>query len=83
MPVAPVSTPQGRAVYPELTLPTMIVLGELDTGLGPRSREDLSLIPSATKPQVLPGAGHPAYLDQPQLWHKLLHNFLAGLQQEN
>lgn len=81
VPVAPVSTSQGRAVFPDLSLPTMIVFGERDTGLGHRSRDDLSLLPSATQPQVLPGAGHPAYLDQPQLWHKLLHNFLVTLQQ--
>ena len=48
-----------------------------------RSRDDLILLPSATKPQVLPGAGHPAYLDQPKLWHKLLHNFLVTLQQQD
>jgi hypothetical protein len=29
--------------------------------------------------QELPDAGHPAYLDQPQLWHTLLANFIAAL----
>ena len=47
-----------------------------------RSRADLTLLPSATQPQELPGAGHPAYLDQPRLWHQLLHNFLVTLQQQ-
>lgn len=47
-----------------------------------RSRADLTLLPSATKPQELPGAGHPAYLDQPRLWHQLLHNFLVTIQQQ-
>ena len=42
----------------------MIVYGELDTGLGLRSSQDLQLIPTSTRPQVLPGAKHPAYLDQ-------------------
>ena len=36
VPVAPVSTSQGRAVFPDLRLPTMIVYGERDTGLGLR-----------------------------------------------
>ena len=36
VPVAPVSTSQGRAVFPNLRLPTMIVYGERDTGLGYR-----------------------------------------------
>ena len=42
-----------------------------------RSRADLTLLPGASQPQELPGAGHPAYLDQPMLWHQLLHNFLV------
>ena len=42
----------------------MIVYGELDTGLGLSSSRDLQLIPASTQPQVLPGAKHPAYLDQ-------------------
>ena len=47
-----------------------------------RSRADLTLLPGATQPQELPGAGHPAYLDQPRLWHQLLHNFLVTIQQQ-
>ena len=36
VPVAPVSTSEGRAVFPDLSLPTLIVYGEKDTGLGAR-----------------------------------------------
>ena len=79
VPVAPVDTAAGREVFRSLSIPTMIVMGERDTGLGSRSRDDLSLIPSSTRAQILPGAGHPAYLDQPQLWHKLLYNFIKAL----
>jgi len=79
VPVAPVSTRDGRDFFPSLDLPTMIVYGELDTGLGLSSSKDLQLIPTSTKPQVLPGARHPAYLDQPQLWHQLLANFISAL----
>ena len=92
--MAPVSTRDGRDFFPSLDLPTMIVYGELDTGLGVSSSKDLQLIPTSTKPQVLPGARHPAYLDQvtpqsgscphisvfqPQLWHQLLANFISAL----
>ena len=92
--MAPVSTRDGRDFFPSLDLPTMIVYGELDTGLGLSSSKDLQLIPTSTKPQVLPGARHPAYLDQvtpqsgscphisvfqPQLWHQLLANFISAL----
>lgn len=79
IPVAPVNTAQGRSFFPSLRVPTLIVYGELDTGLGVRSAADLALIPTATKPQELPGAKHPAYLDQPDLWHKLVVNFLKLL----
>ena len=64
VPVAPVSTRDGRDFFPSLDIPTMILYGELDTGLGLSSSKDLQLIPTSTKPQVLPGAKHPAYLDQ-------------------
>lgn len=80
VPVAPVSTNSGGdAFYENLTLPTMIVYGEKDTGLGHQSRDNLVKIPTSTLPQVLPGAGHPAYLDKPVLWHTLLLNFLKTL----
>ena len=54
----------------------MIVYGELDRSLGLSSAKDLKPIPTSTVPQVLPGAKHPAYLDQTDLWHKLLINFI-------
>ena len=79
VPVAPVSTSQGRDFFPALSLPTMIVYGELDHSLGTSSADNLKLIPTSTLPQVLPGAKHPAYLDQPDLWHKLLINFIELL----
>jgi len=80
VPVAPVSTNTGRdAFYENLTVPTMIVFGERDTGLGHQSRDNLVKIPTSTLPQVLPKAGHPAYLDKPVLWHTLLLNFLKAL----
>jgi hypothetical protein len=28
---------------------------------------------------TLPDTRHPAYLDQPELWHKLLYNFLKAI----
>ena len=77
--VAPVGTGNARSFFPSLSLPTMIVMGERDTGIGSRSRDDLTLIPTATRPQVLPKAGHPCYLDQPDMWHQLLYNFIKAL----
>jgi len=79
VPVAPVSTQLARAELPGVRVPTMIVYGERDTGLGTGSSRDLAAIPTSTQPQILPGAGHPAYLDQPDLWHQLLYNFISNL----
>jgi len=79
VPVAPVHTDKGKGFFPQIDIPTMIVYGELDASLGVRSRNDLILIRTSTKPQVLPGAKHPAYLDQPDLWHQLLFNFISLL----
>ena len=62
-----------------MKIPTMIVYGEKDAGLGKSSYNDLKEIATSTKAQVLPEARHPAYLDQPEEWHKLLHNFLQLL----
>eukprot|EP00092_Neocalanus_flemingeri_P056856 GFUD01067453.1.p1 GENE.GFUD01067453.1~~GFUD01067453.1.p1 ORF type:complete len:272 (+),score=53.56 GFUD01067453.1:94-909(+) len=79
VPVAPINTEKGRDFFPQLDIPTLIIYGELDEDLGIRSRDDLLLIPTSTKPQVLPGAKHPAYLDQPDLWHQILYNFISAL----
>jgi len=79
VPVAPVDTDKGKGFFPQIDIPTMIVYGELDASIGVRSRDDLILIKTSTKPQVLPGAKHPAYLDQPDLWHQLLFNFISAL----
>lgn len=80
VPVAPGTSgpPNGKDFFQKLKVPTMIVYGELDGG-GPRSAAVLALIPTSTKPQVLAKAKHPAYLDQPELWHKLLFNFMKLL----
>jgi len=81
VPVAPVSINSSQKFYQDLKIPAMIVYGERDVGAR-RSTTLLSMMPNSTSPQELPNAGHPAYLDQPQLWHQLLHNFLSILGSE-
>merc|ERR1719483_944762 len=75
VPVAPVSAKSRKDFYQNLTFPTLIVFGERDFGAR-RVNCLLSQIPRSTRPQELPAAGHPAYLDQPGLWHQLLVNFI-------
>ena len=62
-----------------LQVPTMIVYGSKDTGLGVTSTQHLKDIPTSTEPQILSNARHPAYLDQPEVWHQLIYNFMLNL----
>ena len=64
-----------------MKVPTLIVYGEKDLGLGTQSYQDLKEIATATEAYILKGARHPAYLDRPDEWHKLLYNFLLVLEQ--
>ena len=53
VPVAPVSTNKfSREEYESVGVPTLIVVGEKDTGLGRTSTKHLSQIPSASRVQV-------------------------------
>lgn len=56
--------------------PTMVVFGEKDRS---RSSALLSLLP-VSQYQEIPNGSHPAYLDNPDLWHQLLYNFLKAVE---
>ncbi|XP_045601933.1 putative protein-lysine deacylase ABHD14B [Procambarus clarkii] len=75
VPVAPVGTNKIVDRAPELKIPTLIIYGEKDQKLGHTSRNDLLNIPSSQHVEI-PGARHPAYLDNPDLFHTLLYNFI-------
>ena len=81
IPVAPVGTGKYpiKSFYESLHVPTMIVYGSKDTGLGVTSAQNLKHIPTSTEPQILSNARHPAYLDQPDVWHQLIYNFMLNL----
>ena len=65
-----------------LQVPTLIIRGSNDLGLGISAEKDLKEIPSS-QIAVLPDAGHPAYLNQPSLFHQLLYNFLVYVKEAN
>ena len=80
IPVAPVATSlYSKSFFLSIQVPTMIVYGDQDTGLGSTSARHLGDIPTATAPQILPNSRHPAYLDQPEIWHQLIYNFMLHL----
>ncbi|CAN7988226.1 unnamed protein product [Ixodes hexagonus] len=59
----------------EASVPTMVVFGEHDRST---SSAVLHLLPRSTAVEI-PHGRHPAYLDNPNLWHQALLNFLARL----
>lgn len=78
--VAPVAASEAEeAKLKAVQTPVMIVRGEKDEQLGESSSKKLTLIPTSTKEFVIPNAKHPAYLDDPKMWHELLHGFLSKI----
>ena len=57
----------------------MIVYGEEDTKMGITSLKNLRNFPDR-EIISLAGAGHPAYIEKPDDWHKLMYNFLAAVE---
>ena len=79
VPVAPVSANQHTAAeYKKIQIPTLIVYGEKDLGLGRKGATYLSNIPNS-KELVIPNGKHPCYLDDPELWHKNLIQFVKSI----
>ena len=59
-------------------VPTVIFYGDRDKNLGVKSLENLSLLPNKCIFQVT-DASHAAYLNQPNVWHTVIYNFLQHL----
>ena len=74
--VALVTDPIPTHTHPQT--PTVIVYGDQDHNLGVKSLKDLSRLPNHVVVK-LKDAKHPAYLQQPEVWHTVLHNFLQKL----
>ena len=79
VPVAPVFTPKFPSeLYMRTRVPTLIVVGDLDTNLGVISVKNLKNLP-LHKVLTLPNSRHPAYLDQPDMFHDNVIEFLKNL----
>lgn len=55
-----------------IKVPTLVVWGEKDRG---ENSAKLCLLPESHGAEI-PNGRHPAYLSNPDMWHKLLYNFL-------
>lgn len=80
VPVAPVATSSvSQAILKDVKVPTLIVYGENDsTPMAKEAPNDLRIMPNSQE-VCLKNAGHAAYLDQPDVFHKMLYNFMELL----
>uniref|UniRef100_A0A8C2EKT9 Putative protein-lysine deacylase ABHD14B n=1 Tax=Cyprinus carpio TaxID=7962 RepID=A0A8C2EKT9_CYPCA len=78
IPVAPICTEFTAEQYSRVQTPALIVYGDQDTQLGEASLSNLKNLPNH-KVVVMKGAGHPCYLDDPEIWHKAVLDFLQQL----
>jgi pimeloyl-ACP methyl ester carboxylesterase len=64
-----------------LQVPTLIVYGENDkTPMAKQAADNFRIMPNSRE-APLKKAGHAAYLDVPDMFHKLLYNFMELLHQ--
>ena len=61
---------------PEITVPTLIIVGERDTPFLNGSDYMANKIPGARK-VVIPDAGHSSNIDQPEAFNRAVLNFLG------
>jgi abhydrolase domain-containing protein 14 len=79
VPVAPVGALQFARRNRDHPVPALVVWGERDRNFPPSQAKLLADAFRDAEVLILPGARHPAYLDQPDAFHEALLGFLAGL----
>ena len=79
VPIAPVGVKQYASRLKENPVPTLIIWGEQDRLFPHAMAASLAAGFKTAKVVIISGAQHPAYLDQPHLFHQALLNYLANL----
>ena len=77
--IAPVGAERYASQLKQSPIPALIFWGERDQLFPPKLAQTLAAGFKNAEVVILPGAKHPAYLDQPKLFHEALLKFLAGL----
>ncbi|MFO0690204.1 MAG: alpha/beta fold hydrolase [Myxococcota bacterium] len=77
--LAPVGIPQFETALATLRLPTLIVWGSADRVVPVALGERMHALVAGSRLEILAGAGHPSYLEQPDAFHAALVAFLNGL----
>jgi len=63
-----------------ISVPTLILVGELDQLTPLPTQQALQRAIPNSRLEVIPGAGHVPCIEQPELWNRLVLEFLAGVQ---
>jgi abhydrolase domain-containing protein 14 len=82
VPIAPVRTAEYASRLHRSPVPALVIWGEKDRLFPPSQAERLAHCFIHARTLILPGARHPAYRDQPDLFHEALLEFLASLDAE-
>jgi pimeloyl-ACP methyl ester carboxylesterase len=61
-----------------IRVPTLVIVGDQDQPFVAPSEYMAKKIPGA-RLEVIPGAGHSSNLDQPEIFNRVLREFLASL----
>lgn len=79
VPIAPVGSVEYAKKLKGSPVPTLVIWGEKDRLFPPAQATALAESFENAEILILPGARHPAYLDQPEMFHEALLKFIAGL----
>jgi abhydrolase domain-containing protein 14 len=79
IPIAPVGVKKYASLLKESPVPALVVWGQRDQLFPPAMADTLAAGFKTAEVLILPNANHPAYLDQPDLFHKALLKFLSEL----
>jgi pimeloyl-ACP methyl ester carboxylesterase len=79
VPIAPVGVKQYASELKENPVPALVIWGQRDQLFRASMAKTLAAGFKTATVVILPKAKHPAYLDQPDLFHKALLKFLAEL----
>lgn len=80
VPIAPVGSVEYAKKLKNCPVPTLVIWGEKDDLFPPAQADVLAESFEKAEVLILPGARHPAYLDQPKMFHEALLKFIALLE---
>jgi abhydrolase domain-containing protein 14 len=79
VPIAPVGSVEYAKKLNHCPVPALVIWGEKDRLFPPAQAAVLAEAFDQSEVLILPGARHPAYLDQPEMFHEALLRFIKQL----